>query len=377
MRIVIAMDSFKGTYTSLEVADFVKRGIQTVYPDAEVNAFASADGGEGTAGVLAASLGGRMVQVRVQDPLGRPVSAEYALLPDGTAVIEMASAAGLPLVKAQLRDPCAASTYGVGQLMLDAMQKGSRKIILGLGGSATNDAGTGMASALGVRFLDAGGNELPPGGKALGSLARIDVSGLSPLVGITRFLAACDVENPLYGENGASAVFGPQKGADGDAVRVLDDALRHFGAVVKEQLGRSVANVPGAGAAGGMGAGLLAFCGVKLQKGVELVLDYLGFDDAVQQAELVITGEGRLDAQTVFGKVPVGVARRAKRYGKPVYAIAGFLGDGAREVYGCGIDGVFSSVTAPMTLHEAITQSPKGIEHAAENLMRVLKSAPR
>ncbi len=372
MKVVIAMDSFKGTYSSLEVAEFISKGIYKVYPDADINTIAVADGGEGTTNVLVDSLCGRMVELTVQNPVGKPIKAAYGILPDSTAVIEMSAASGLTLLSPQERNPLITSTYGAGQMIMDAIEKGCSKIIIGLGGSATNDGGVGMASALGVRFLDKAGNDLASGGAALKLLDRIDVSGLSPKVRSTEFLVACDVENPLCGSNGASAVFGPQKGADNEMVRELDCCLRHYGDKILQTLCIPVAEVPGAGAAGGMGAGLIAFCNAKLIKGVDLILDYLGFDRWVQQADIVITGEGRLDSQTIYGKVPVGVAKRAKKYGKPVYAIAGFLGEGAQAVYDHGIDAVISAIVAPMSLREAIQKSPQAIENAAENLMRII-----
>ncbi len=372
MKVVIAMDSFKGTYSSLEVAEFISKGIYKVYPDADINTIAVADGGEGTTNVLVDSLCGRMVELTVQNPVGKPIKAAYGILPDSTAVIEMSAASGLTLLSPQERNPLITSTYGAGQMIMDAIEKGCSKIIIGLGGSATNDGGVGMASALGVRFLDKAGNDLASGGAALKLLDRIDVSGLSPKVRSTEFLVACDVENPLCGSNGASAVFGPQKGADNEMVRELDCCLRHYGDKILQTLCIPVAEVPGAGAAGGMGAGLIAFCNAKLIKGVDLILDYLGFDRWVQQADIVITGEGRLDSQTIYGKVPVGVAKRAKKYGKPVYAIAGFLGEGAQAVYDHGIDAVISAIVAPMSLREAIQKSPQAIENAAKNLMRII-----
>lgn len=375
MKVVIAMDSFKGTYSSLEVAQFISKGIYKVYPDAELNTIAVADGGEGTTKVLVDSLCGRMVEMTVQNPVGKPIKAAYGILPDSTAVIEMSAASGLTLLSPQEYNPLITSTYGAGQMIMDAIEKGCPKIIIGLGGSATNDGGVGMASALGVRFLDKSGNDLAPGGAALKLLDRIDVSGLSPKVRSTQFLVACDVENTLCGSNGASAVFGPQKGADNEMVRELDSCLRHYGDKILQTLCIPVAEVPGAGAAGGMGAGLIAFCNAKLIKGVDLILDYLEFDRRVQQADIVITGEGRLDAQTIYGKVPVGIAKRAKMHSKPVYAIAGFLGEGAQAVYDHGIDAVISAIVAPMSLGEAIQKSPQAIENAAENLMRIIRSA--
>lgn len=374
MKVVIAIDSFKGTYSSLQVAEFISKGIYKVYPDADINTIAVADGGEGTTNVLVDSLCGRMVELTVQNPVGKPIQAAYGILPDSTAVIEMSAASGLTLLSPQERNPLITSTYGAGQMIMDAIEKGCPKIIIGLGGSATNDGGVGMASALGVRLLDKAGNDLAPGGAALKLLDRIDVSGLSPKVRSTEFLVACDVENPLCGSNGASAVFGPQKGADNEMVRELDCCLRHYGDKILQTLCIPVAEVPGAGAAGGMGAGLIAFCNAKLIKGVDLILDYLEFDRWVQQADIVITGEGRLDSQTIYGKVPIGVAKRAKKYGKPVYAIAGFLGEGAQAVYDHGIDAVISAIVAPISLGEAIQKSPQAIENAAENLMRIILS---
>lgn len=372
MKVLIAMDSFKGTYGSLEVAGIVEKGIRKVYGNAEVKKIALADGGEGIVRSLVEGLNGEYVHVKVCGPLGNRVTAEYVLVNGDTAILEMAEASGLCLVPEDKRDPFATSTYGTGELIADAVGRGCKKIILGIGGSATNDGGMGMASALGIRFLDRYGNAIGQGGGSLDRLVHIDMSCINPGIRDIELLAACDVDNPLCGEKGASRVYGPQKGATQKMVEILDQNLLHYAGKIKELLSIDVLDMKGAGAAGGLGAGLVAFCGAKLVKGVDLVLDSLDFDEKVKDADIVITGEGRIDEQTVHGKVPVGVAARAKKYGKPVFAIAGFADQGAEQVYLHGIDAVISSIVGPMSLDNAIRQSPKLIEGAAERLFRII-----
>jgi len=375
MRVLIAMDSFKGSFSSLEAAAFVERGIKRADPEAECRTVAVADGGEGVTRAIMACQPGREQTLTVQGPLAEPVRAMYGVVTKSrelTAVMEMAEASGLNLVEAGKRDVLAASSFGTGQMIAHALEQGCRRFILGLGGSATNDGGAGMAAALGIRFLDEAGAELPPGGGHLGKLDRIDCSGVHPRLGEASFVAACDVNNPLCGPQGASVVYGPQKGATPEMVALLDGNLRHYAQILERDLGCLVAERPGAGAAGGLGAGLLAFCDAQLQKGIDVVLEAVGFDELAVWADLVITGEGRLDGQTVFGKTPVGVALGAKRHGKPVLAIAGSLGPGARDVLRCGIDGIESAVVAPVSLEEAIRQSPDRIADAAERLMHMV-----
>ena len=374
MRIIVAPDSFKGSVSALGVAEAMERGILAVFPEAEVLKVPIADGGEGTVEALVAATGGRLLHNSVRGPLGDPVRAHWGISGDGsTAFLEMASASGLPLVSKDRRDPRITSTFGTGELMKAALDAGLRKLVIGIGGSATNDGGTGMARALGVRLLDAEDRDLPEGGAALASVARIDLSGLDPRLKDASILVACDVDNPLCGPRGASAVYGPQKGATPEMVAELDAALGVFAGVASMATGRDVALVPGAGAAGGLGAGLLFFTPANLRPGVSIVLETTGFEALVQGADLVITGEGRTDFQTAMGKAPVGVAAVAKRHGVPVVCIAGGLGDGADDVLAHGIDALASTVPQPMTLEACMTQGAALVEAAAARVCRLLK----
>ena len=374
MRILVAPDSFKGSVSALGAAEAMERGIHAVFPGAEVLKVPIADGGEGTVEALVAGTGGRLVQVEVRGPMGEPVLAHWGVSGDGaTAFIEMAAASGLPLVPREQRDPRLASTVGTGELMKAALDAGLRRLVVGIGGSATNDGGAGMARALGVRFLDAEGRDLPEGGAALAHLARIDLTGLEPRLAEASILVACDVDNPLCGPRGASAVYGPQKGATPAMVAELDAALGVFAEVAAAATGRDIAWSPGAGAAGGLGAGLLFFTPAGLRPGVAIVLETTGFDTLVQGADLVITGEGRTDFQTAMGKAPVGVAAVAKRHGVPVICLSGGLGDGADEVLVHGIDALGAIVPQPMGLEACMAQGPALIEAGAARLCRLVK----
>ncbi len=374
MKILIAMDSFKGNLSSLDVAGIVEKGIKKVYSHAIVDKVAVADGGEGTVGAVVSSLGGRIIKLNVEDPLGKTVEARYGIVEQRTAVIEMAEASGLQLVPAEKRNPLVASSFGTGQLIKDAVEKGCRKIILGIGGSATNDGGFGLSKALGVNFAYNNKEGVPRGGGDLDSIAQIDLSCVDTRMNETEIFVACDVSNPLVGDNGASKVYGPQKGATEEMIRKLDLNLKHYAKIILEYTGKEIAGIPGTGAAGGIGASLIAFFGAKLIKGVDLVLDTVKLEERISKADVVITGEGRMDAQTAFGKVPVGVASRAKKYGKPVFAIAGFLDKGYEAVYEHGIDAAVSSMVGPLTLKEAIKDSEKLIEQAAERLFKIIKA---
>lgn len=348
MKIVIASDSFKGSLASIEVAQSIEMGILDVFPSCDVVKVAVADGGEGTMDALCQSLGGKVVRIPVEDPIGRTINASYVILEDGnTAVLEMSSASGLTLLTTAERNPMLTSTYGTGQLIDDAIGRGCRRFLVGIGGSATNDAGMGMLTALGYRFLDAEGNELPGAGASLSKVCGIDCSGVSQAVRDSEFIVACDVDSPLYGPDGAAYVFAPQKGADPEMVRALDDGLRHFAEVtamymnssenrlsanlekkegyllVKGNVIQDMSSMSGAGAAGGLGYAFVAFFGARLQRGVDMVLDAVGFDSIIEGADLVITGEGRIDAQTLTGKTPYGVLQRASRQNIPVIALAG------------------------------------------------------
>jgi glycerate kinase len=374
MRVVVAPDSFKGSASALQVAQAMERGVRAVFPEAEVVKVPIADGGEGTVAALLDATGGHPRRTVVRGPLGEPVEAGWGILGDGrTAVIEMAAASGLPLVPKDRRDPRLTTTHGTGELIRAALDEGLQRLIVGIGGSATNDGGTGLARALGVRFLDASGQELPEGGAALGRLARIDLAGLDPRLAAVELMVACDVDNPLTGPRGASAVYGPQKGATPEMVALLDAALAVYAAVASTATGRDVAGLPGAGAAGGLGAGLLFFTPARLRPGVELVLEATGFDQLVAGASLVITGEGRTDAQTAMGKAPVGVAAAARRHGVPVICLSGGLGEGADEVLARGIDALAAVVPGPMTLEEAMAGGEALIEAAAARTCRLLR----
>ncbi len=373
MRVLIAMDSFKGNMSSLDVAGIVEKGIRRVFKsDVYVDKVAIADGGEGTVDAIVNAHGGQFVTAEVTGPLGEKVAARYGIILGKTAIIEMAEASGLYLIPDDRRDPLKTTTFGVGELILDAIGRGCTKIVMGIGGSATNDGGAGMAAALGVRFLTKEGREPGFGGGPLAQLDRIDASGLEQSLAGIEFLVACDVNNPLYGEKGASRVFGPQKGASPEMVEILDKNLEHYAELIKRDLNKDVGSIPGSGAAGGLGGGLMAFCNAKLSKGIDIVLDEININERISHSDVVITGEGRIDGQTAHGKVPVGVAARAKMYGKPVFAIAGFIDKGAELVYEHGIDSVMSSMVGPLSLDEAIKQSPRLIEEASERLFRVI-----
>jgi glycerate kinase len=333
MRIVIAPQEFKGTLTAREAAEAMAKGARRALPDAELEIVPLSDGGPGFVEAALAGAPGRRIITTVHGPVDRPIEAAWALLADGTAVIEMAAAAGLALIPDHERRPDITSTFGVGELIRAALDEGARSVIAGLGGSATNDGGAGMASALGVRFLDAEGRELPPGGAALARLAAIDVSGLDRRVREARFFAAADVANPLCGPEGASAVYGPQKGAPPQMARALDAALRRYAEVIERDLGVSVTEVPGAGAAGGLGAGMIAFLGAKVQSGFEVIAELAGLRERLRGADLLVTGEGRLDAQTAYGKTVARAARLARELNVPVLVVPGSLGEGWGAIF--------------------------------------------
>ena len=373
-KIVIAPDSYKESLSALEVAQAIAAGFRQVFPAAEYVLVPVADGGEGTVDAMVAATGGRKETVAVSGPLGELVEAFYGLTGDGaTAVIEMAAASGLALVPPERRNPLLTTSRGTGELIRAALDAGARRFILGIGGSATNDGGAGMVQALGARLLDAQGHELGPGGGALADLDRIDVSALDPRLKACRIEVACDVDNPLTGARGASAVFGPQKGASAEMVQALDANLARLARLVERDLGVAVDTVPGAGAAGGMGAAMLAFFGATLKPGIEIVTAAVDLDTHVRDADLVITGEGRIDFQTVHGKTPIGVARVAKRHGKPVIGIAGSLGADVGVVHAHGIDAVFSVLGKPCTLDEALRDAAANVELTARNVAAVLR----
>ena len=374
MKIVIAPDSYKGSIYASDAARAMEDGVRRVLPDAEVVLVPVADGGDGTLETLVETSGGRIITSDVTGPLGEPVSAQWGAMGDGvTAVAEMARTSGLALVRLEDRDPLNATTYGLGEVILEALEAGYRRFILGIGGSATNDAGAGMAQALGVRLLDADGAALPPGGAALARLARIDTSGLDSRAVEAEFDVACDVNNPLTGPEGASAVYGPQKGATPEIVEHLDAALANFAEVVKRDLGADVNDVPGSGAAGGLGGGIMAFLGGRLRPGVDIVLDTVDLASRLDGADLIITGEGCMDFQTVYNKAPIGVARLAGERNIPVIGVSGSLGDGFTDVHEHGIAAAVAITHAPMTLDEATDRVAELIASATEQAIRLVR----
>jgi len=373
MRIVVAPDSFKGSLTAVEAAEALARGVRAAVPEAEVVQVPMADGGEGTVATLVAGTGGRLVTRTVTGPLGRPVEAQFGLLGDGeTAVIEMAAASGLLLVPPAERNPLVTSTFGTGELIRAALDLGSRRLLVGIGGSATNDGGVGMLQALGGRVLTGDGRDVGPGGGALAEAERIDLSGLDPRLQSVDLLVACDVDNPLCGSRGASAVYGPQKGATPEMVARLDDNLRHLANLVQRDLGRDAAEMPGAGAAGGLGFGMLAYLGARLAPGVQVVMDTVRLDEKLQGATLVITGEGRTDGQTLAGKVPMGVAGRAARLGIPAVVVSGAVAPGAEALHAYNVAALVSIVPGPLSLDEAMAQAGALLKRAAEEVMRLV-----
>ena len=377
MRIVVAPNAFKGSLSALAAAKAIGDGIRLADPDADLTLVPIADGGDGTVDALVAGADGQHRVLRVRGPLTDPVDADYGVIDGGkTAVIEMAKAAGLALLPQDKRDPRVTTTYGVGELLQHAYDGGARHFIVGIGGSATNDGGAGMAQALGYHLLDAQGHELPPGGLALQNLARIHVGGVHANWTDAQVDVACDVTNPLTGPSGASAVYGPQKGATPEVVAELDAALKHFAQIIRRDLGVDVEPLPGAGAAGGLGAGLVAFTGARLRPGAEMVMEALNLDDRIKGADLVITGEGRLDSQTArFGKGPAAVARHARKAGIPVVALAGGIADEAelRLLF----DGLEATVVEPCTLEDAIAQAGPLLLRAANRVMRLLLAGGR
>lgn len=380
MKIVIAPDSFKENLTSSEVANEIEIGLRRVWPDAVCIKVPMADGGEGTVQSLVEATGGEFVSTDVTAPLGNRVSARFGLLGGGrTAVAEMAEASGLALVPRDRRDPLLATSYGTGEMLLAAAGRGVGEIIIGIGGSATNDGGAGMAQALGVRFLDASGAVItqPLGGGHLRDIARIDMSSLDPRVKAVRFSVACDVTNPLTGPKGASAVYGPQKGATPDMVADLDRNLRHFAGLIRRDLELDIEDTPGAGAAGGMGGALVAFARAQLKRGIELVVEATGLEETMKGADLAITGEGRVDFQTAFGKTPSGVAAAARRHGVPVVAIGGGLSSDANGVFAHGIDGLEPATAAPMDLETALRNARENLQNAAERVARLIAIGER
>lgn len=372
MRIVIAPDSFKGSLSSLEVAEAMERGVKRVLPESTTILLPLSDGGEGLVDSLVVASGGNLLEYEVQGPLGSPVLAQMGLLGDGkTAVIEMAQASGLTLITEEERNPLITSTFGTGQLIEKALDLGCTKLVIGLGGSATNDGGLGMAQALGFRFLDKKGQPLGSGGAELARLATIDTGHVDPRLHNVQIEVACDVDNPLTGPQGASHIYGPQKGATPEMVEFLDKALANYDRVLQKDLGQDVGLTPGAGAAGGLGAALMALVGGKLVSGIELVLKVLGFAEKTKGAQLVLTGEGKFDAQSAYGKVPVGVGRQSLKLGVPVVVVAGTVLPDAEVLHGEGITAYFSILNKPMSLQEAMDNGAELVENQVAEVMRL------
>ena len=373
-KAVIIPDSFKGTLSSTEICAIISERIGRVFPGCETRSIPVADGGEGSVDAFLAAVGGERVRIEAAGPWFERREACYGLLDGGTAVVEMAAAAGLPLAAGRL-DPELTTTYGVGELMLDAARRGARKIVVGLGGSATNDAGCGAAAAAGARFYNAAGESFVPTGGTLCEVEGIDLSGLDPALKGCEISAMCDIDNPLFGPAGAAHVFGPQKGADAAMISRLDAGLRRLSEVIRRCLGVDVAALPGAGAAGGMGAGMAAFFGARLRPGIDAVLDTVSFDSAAADADVIFTGEGKLDSQSLRGKVVIGVARRAARLGRPVVAIVGGADYGAEAAYAEGVTAVFPINRLPQDFSLLREHSAENLAFTAENVLRCLKAA--
>lgn len=366
MKIVVAIDSLKGSLTSIEAGEAIRKGILNVNASAQVVIKPLADGGEGTTEALVSGMGGEMCTKQVTGPLGTQVTATYGMVSNQTtAVIEMAEAAGLPLVQKEKRNPLYTTTYGVGEMIQACIKQGCRKFIVGIGGSATNDAGIGMLKALGYRFLNIEGEEVGEGGQALGQIHQIDDTNRLPELAECEFKVACDVNNPLYGPNGAAAIYGPQKGATPEIVKELDAGCKHFAKVTNAFLGQDFSQVEGAGAAGGLGFGFMAFLKGQLESGIQIILKETKLEDEMKEADLVITGEGRLDNQTAMGKAPIGVAKLAKKYNLPVIGLAGALAKEAKKCNEEGIDAYFSIVNSAMSLEDAMKR-----ENALENMTK-------
>lgn len=371
MKICIASDSFKGSNTSQRAGEQIAKGIRKVFPDALIKIIPIGDGGEGTVDAVITQMGGTIRHITAVGPLGEPVEASYGTA-GSTAVIEMAAASGLPLIPEEKKNPLITTTYGTGEMILDAVRQGCTRILIAIGGSATNDGGVGMAQALGYSFTDSQGSEIGYGGGSLDKITSIDASTATDLSDV-EIEIMCDVSNPLCGPNGASAVYGPQKGATEEMVRQLDANLNHLARKTEEFLGIDCAEIPGSGAAGGLGFGLTAFAGGTLRSGIEAVLEAIGFSDEIKDMDLLITGEGKMDGQSIYGKAPVGAAQAAKKYSIPVLAIVGDIGPGIEAVYSHGIDSVMSNVNRAMPLELAIAESPELLTDAAERAMRMIR----
>jgi len=373
-KVLLIPDSFKGTMSSGDICNIMEKAIHTYYPDAEIISIPVADGGEGSVDSFLAAVGGKKVTHTVKGPYFEDVQSFYGILPDNTAIVEMAAAAGLPLAGDKLHAE-KTTTYGVGQLIEHAAKAGCKKIIVGLGGSATNDGGTGAAAALGVCFKDDKGNAFVPVGETLCKICSINVSGINPALSGVELITMCDIDNPLCGPQGAAAVFGPQKGADDAMVQILDKNLASMAAVIKKDLGKDILSIPGAGAAGGMGGGMVAFLGSSLQMGIETVLNIVKFDSLLEGADLVLSGEGKIDFQSLRGKVVIGVARRTKKVGVPLIAIVGDIGDDIEGIYNEGVSAIFSINRIAVPFNEAKLRCKSDLALTMDNLMRFISLA--
>jgi glycerate kinase len=374
MKIVVAPDSFKGSLTAIEVSVAIEQGIREVFPEAEVIKIPMADGGEGTVQCLVNATGGKILEEKVIGPLGDEVLAFYGILGDRkTAIVEMAAASGLILIPESKRNPLVTTTYGTGQLIKAALDQGCRKMIIGIGGSATNDGGAGMVQALGVKLLDQEGKEVGFGGGELKKIVKIDISCMDNRLSDTKVLVASDVNNPLCGPQGASKIYGPQKGATPEVIEELDKSLSYFAELIKRDLNKEVKDIPGAGAAGGLGAGLMAFLNAELRPGIEIIIEIVKIEQIIRESDLLITGEGRIDAQSVFGKVPFGLGKMAKKYNVPVIAIVGEIGEGFSQIYEYGINSIMSIISKAISIDEAMQMSKSLLKDATERMMRIIK----
>lgn len=373
-KIILVPDSFKGTMSSAKICSIMKESIRNYYPETEILTIPVADGGEGTVDFFLEAVGGERVAVTVKGPYMESVRSFYGVIEKGnTAVIEMAACAGLPLVGRNL-NPNKTTTYGVGELMFHAVSRGCKKIVVGLGGSSTNDLGAGAAAAVGIRFLNGQGAEFIPVGENLSQIARIDTSKQLPGLKDIEIIAMCDVDNPLYGKTGAAYIFGPQKGADSEMVKHLDKGLKAASKVIKRELGTDISRMPGAGAAGGMGGGMVVFFGSRLQRGIDTVLDTINFDKLLENTDLVISGEGKIDSQSLYGKVLIGVARRTKKHGVPLIAIVGDIGDDIEDVYTDGVSAIFSINRVAVPFKDAKLRAKSDMKLTMDNLMHFLKA---
>lgn len=374
MKIILAPDSFKESMTAKEACEVIERGMKKIIPDLECISVPMADGGEGTTQSLVDATGGEFYTQRVLGPLGESVEARFGILGDGkTAILEMAAASGLELVPKEKRDATVTTTYGTGELIRAALDKNVETILIGIGGSATNDGGAGMIQALGGKLLDSCGKEIGFGGGQLSNLSKIDLSNLDKRLEKTKIIVACDVQNPLTGVSGASHIFGKQKGANEEQRELLDKNLKHYAEIIRKDVGKDVENIPGAGAAGGLGAGLMAFLSAELKKGIEIVIEYSKLEEKMQGADLVITGEGSIDAQTRFGKTPYGVAMTAKKYDIPVIALAGNVGKDIDVLYEYGFTAIFSILPRVESLEKAISNGKENLQYMSESIARMVK----